>query len=85
MKCFITAIFSLVLSETLCMPLFSGYAESDSENLLIPYRNTMNEFNNSHGTTYSFMTDEQLSTHNIDRDEYSQKSDISADTMPYYI
>ncbi|MDE5556699.1 MAG: hypothetical protein K2J32_03235 [Ruminococcus sp.] len=34
MKRFITAIFSLVISGTLCMPLVSGYAESDSENSL---------------------------------------------------
>lgn len=73
MKRFISAILSIVLSVTLCMPLVSGYADCDSEDLLLPYRNVFDEFNATHGTTYGFMTDEQLSAHNMNRDEYYQE------------
>lgn len=40
------------------------------EKILSPYQNVFNEFNSSHGTTYGFMTDEQLSLHHMDKEEY---------------
>ncbi|MBO5164474.1 MAG: hypothetical protein J6B75_08590 [Ruminococcus sp.] len=44
----------------------------DYEAILSPYRNVFDDFNKSHGTTYGFMTDEQLTLHNIDKEEYLQ-------------
>lgn len=40
------------------------------EEILHPYQNIFNEFNSAHGTTYGFMTDEQLELHHMDKEEY---------------
>lgn len=42
----------------------------DYEAVLSPYQDLLDEFNSSHGTTYGFMTDEQLALHHMDKDEY---------------
>lgn|SRR5574344_2176774 len=43
---------------------------NDYESLLEPYQKQFIEFNNLHGTSYGFMTDEQLRLHNMDKQEY---------------
>ncbi|MDE6832743.1 MAG: hypothetical protein K2J39_00630 [Ruminococcus sp.] len=60
MKRFFTAILSVALSAVVCMPLASGYAECENEDKLLPYRDMLQDFNTTHGTTYGFATDEQL-------------------------
>ncbi len=42
----------------------------DYDALLEPYRTAFDEFNKSHGTTYGFMSDEQLEQHNMDKQQY---------------
>lgn len=42
----------------------------DYEAVLLPYQDLLDEFNSSHGTTYGFMTDEQLAQHHMDKEEY---------------
>ncbi|MDE6671212.1 MAG: hypothetical protein K2K16_03355 [Ruminococcus sp.] len=60
MKRFVTAILSVAMSAVVCMPLASGYAECENEDSLLPYRDMLQVFNATHGTTYAFATDEQL-------------------------
>ena len=48
----------------------------DYVSLLLPYENALNDFNNTHGTSYRFltnMTDEELNIRNINRDEYLEE------------
>lgn len=42
----------------------------DYDALLEPYRTAFDEFNKSHGTTYGFMSDEQLELHKMDKQQY---------------
>ena len=43
------------------------------EEMLAPYENIFNEFNNSHGTNYGFMTDEQLERFGKSCEEYQKE------------
>ncbi len=79
----ITAFSCMALIGVLSASAFAVYAKNDKgtennilnenndyEKILSPYQNVFNEFNSAHGTTYGFMTDEQLSLHNMDKEEY---------------
>lgn len=50
----------------------SEIQSSNYEKILEPYRNAFEIFNSTHGTTYGFLTDEQLSNYNIDKMTYLQ-------------
>lgn len=45
----------------------------DYGEILAPYENIFDEFNNSHGTNYGFMTDEQLERAGKSREEYEKE------------
>lgn len=76
----------IALAGTVCTGSFISYAQNDDipitettdntpdyEEILAPYQDVFNEFNNTHGTKYGFMTDEQLTSHNMSREEYLKK------------
>lgn len=46
----------------------------DYDTLLEPYRTAFDEFNKSHGTTYGFMSDEQLELHKMDKQQYLKET-----------
>ena len=48
----------------------SQNASIDYETLLLPYQKALDDFNSLHETSYGFMTDEQLTRHDMDRQEY---------------
>lgn len=64
---------SIVLTGTVCVISFISYYKNntlDYKEILAPYQNVFDEFNKTHGTSYGFMTEEQLSRHNMNHDEY---------------
>ncbi|MCM1313834.1 MAG: hypothetical protein NC205_02550 [Prevotella sp.] len=76
----------VVLAGVICTSSFLSYAQNDDtavtgtaaenpdyEEMLAPYENVFNEFNNSHGTNYGFMTDEQLERFGKSREEYQKE------------
>lgn len=76
----------IALAGTIGTMSFISYAQNDDipvtettndtpdyEEILSPYQDVFNEFNNTHGTKYGFMTDEQLTSHNMNREEYLKK------------
>ncbi len=87
-KPFIIALGSIALVGISCTSAFFSFAQTDDENTgsvteasvsdyeeaLAPYRKVLDDFNSTHGTTYSFMTDEQLARHNMNREEYLKET-----------
>lgn len=94
-KSFLVLLVSASLVGVLSASMIVIHANSDdkivSENeavdyeaILSPYQKVFDDFNSSHGTTYGFMTDEQLSLHNMDKEEYlknvvDEYSDMTAE------
>lgn len=81
-KPLIIALSGIALAGTVCTSAFFSYAQtestvqaeeistSDYEEILAPYQKVFDEFNSTHDTTYGFMTEEQLASHNMNREEY---------------
>ncbi|MDE6424827.1 MAG: hypothetical protein K2K89_01625 [Ruminococcus sp.] len=76
----------VALAGVICTSSFLSYAQNDDtavtgtaaenpdyEEMLAPYENVFNEFNNSHGTNYGFMTNEQLERFGKSREEYQKE------------
>lgn len=101
-KPLIIALGSLALVGIFCTSAFLSYAQtdentsivkadvSDYEEILVPYQNVFDEFNSNHNTTYGFMTEEQLSAHNINREEYLKKmvdkySNMTLEEFEYFL
>lgn len=76
----------VILAGVICTSSFLSYAQNDNavvigietenpdyEEMLAPYENVFNEFNNSHGTNYGFMTDDQLERLGKSREEYQRE------------
>lgn len=84
-KSLVITLGSVALVGISCASAFLSYAETDEsvsitevstanyEEMLAPYREILDDFNSTHGTTYGFMTDEQLVCYNINREEYFEE------------
>lgn len=86
----------IALAGTIGTTSFISYAKNDNipvtettddtpdyEEILSPYQDVFNEFNNTHGTKYGFMTDEQLNSHNMNREEYLKEMVDTYSGMTY--